>query len=174
MLHSAWAPAQIRSHARTPGLCADSRGAVFVEFLIAFFPLLLAFLALLQLAFVSAARLVLDHAAISATRAAIVILPDDPAQYGGAAVSVATGQRLEDIRAAARVPLLLFEADPRPNVTLLSGGGGDANGVVRLKLEYDYPCRVPVGGAIACALGGGRARLTAEAALPNQGAGYAY
>jgi len=66
----------------------DERGVVYVEFIIAFMPLFLLFLAVCQLALLAAARLVVQHAALSGVRSAIVILDDDPKNelklYGGA------------------------------------------------------------------------------------------
>jgi hypothetical protein len=56
--------------------CNDERGAVYVEFLIAFFPVFLIFLAVCQLALVTAARVVVTHAAVTGVRSAIVVLED--------------------------------------------------------------------------------------------------
>ena len=44
-------------------------GAVYVEFLIAFMPLFVFFMSLVQLAYVEAANIVVKHAAVMATRA---------------------------------------------------------------------------------------------------------
>ena len=60
------------------------RGAVYVEFLIVFMPLFFLFLAVCQFALLAAARLVVQHAALSGARSAIVVLEDDPSHYGGA------------------------------------------------------------------------------------------
>ena len=157
----------------------DSRGAVYVEFLLTFVPLLLFFGALVQLALVEVGGLMVEHAAVVAARAAVVVLPDDPTFYEGAPTNAPTGKRLDDIRRAARIPLLAFEADPKPEVTLVSASGASAgqfgpNELVRVRVFYDFPCLLPLGGALVCAGGGGRVRLGAEAVLPNQGAGYAY
>lgn len=59
----------------------DDRGVVYVEFLIAFFPLFLLFLALCQLALVGAAEAVVRHSAYAAARSAIVVLEDDPKKF---------------------------------------------------------------------------------------------
>ncbi|HEX2880182.1 MAG TPA: TadE family protein [Polyangiaceae bacterium] len=56
-------------------------GAVYVEFLIAFFPVFLLFLGTVQLAFVRGAHLVVREAAARACRSAIVILDDDPDRH---------------------------------------------------------------------------------------------
>lgn len=65
-------------------LRSDTRGVVYVEFLIAFFPLLLLFLAVCQLALIASARLVVQHAALATARSAIVLLEDSPDEFGGA------------------------------------------------------------------------------------------
>ena len=62
----------------------DSRGVVYIEFLIAFFPLLVIFLGICQLALIASARLVVQHAALAAARSAIVVLEDSPDDFGGA------------------------------------------------------------------------------------------
>jgi len=67
----------------TKRLLQDCSGVVFVEFLIAFVPLWLFFLCVVQLALVARASLMVKHAADSAARSAAVVLPDDPAEYGG-------------------------------------------------------------------------------------------
>jgi len=68
-------------------LCRDARGAVFVEFLIAFLPVFTFFLCLLQLGLLFAVRLVVEHAATNAARAAAVIIGDDLKRYGNEALN---------------------------------------------------------------------------------------
>jgi Flp pilus assembly protein TadG len=71
---------QRRSGAR---LC-DARGVILVEFLIAFLPVFLLFLAIVQLVLLAAARLIVQHAAEVGVRAAIVVLDDASRFYSGA------------------------------------------------------------------------------------------
>lgn len=66
-------------------LFADQRGVVFLEFLIAFVPMWTFFLCVVQLAFIAHANLMVKHSADSAARSAVVVLPDDPNEYGGEA-----------------------------------------------------------------------------------------
>jgi hypothetical protein len=54
---------------------------VYVEFLIAFFPVFLLFLAICQLALVTAARVIVTHAAVAGVRSAIVVLEDPGDEY---------------------------------------------------------------------------------------------
>jgi hypothetical protein len=62
----------------------DSRGIVYVEFVFAFMPLLVMFLSICQLAFLTMGRLVVQHAALCGARSAIVVLEDDPKDYADA------------------------------------------------------------------------------------------
>ena len=62
-------------------LLRDTSGATYVEFIMAFIPLFIMFLGMLQAALLYSANLVVTHAANTAARAAIVVLPDDPAEY---------------------------------------------------------------------------------------------
>jgi hypothetical protein len=55
----------------------DVRGAVYVEFLIAFLPVYVFFLCLIQLALLFTVRLITDHAAQNAARAAAVVIGDE-------------------------------------------------------------------------------------------------
>src|SRR6478752_1790726 len=59
----------------------DTRGAVIVEKLIAYFPTLLFFFATWQVAEMYTAKLIVDRAASAAGRAAAVVLADDPFFY---------------------------------------------------------------------------------------------
>lgn len=68
-----------------PRVARDVRGAVYVEFLLVFLPVFLLFLCIVELGFLYTGRLVAQHAATRAARAAVVILDDDPAFYGGEA-----------------------------------------------------------------------------------------
>jgi hypothetical protein len=62
---------------------ADARGVVLIEFLMAFVPVFVMFLGIVQLALLSVAKLVVQHAAVAGVRSAIVVLDDDPRFYGG-------------------------------------------------------------------------------------------
>jgi len=69
---------------RTPVCRCHSRGVVYVEFLIAFIPLFLLFLGICQLVLLTAARVIVSHAAVTGARSAIVVLEDTADDYGGA------------------------------------------------------------------------------------------
>lgn len=65
-------------------LVEDRRGAAYVEFLLAFIPLFIMFLGMVQMALMYAGDLVVQHSATTAARAAAVVIDDDPQYYGGA------------------------------------------------------------------------------------------
>lgn len=62
-------------------LADDDRAAVYVEFLVVFMPLWMLFLILVQTSMLFTAKLVVQHASYRAARSAVVVLPDDPANY---------------------------------------------------------------------------------------------
>jgi hypothetical protein len=66
------------------GVLNNERGAVYVEFLIAFFPVFLMFLGICQVALLTAAEAIVRHAAYSAARTAIVVLEDKPSNFSDA------------------------------------------------------------------------------------------
>lgn len=63
---------------------SSTRGVVSIEMLLAFFPVLVTFLGVIQLALLFMGKLVVAHAAQRAVRSAVVILDDDPEYYDDA------------------------------------------------------------------------------------------
>ncbi|MEM9192878.1 MAG: TadE family protein [Myxococcota bacterium] len=70
------------------GLLKDEGGATYVEFLLAFIPLFFMFLGMMQAALLYSANLVVNHAATTAARSAVVVLPDDPEKYDNEPINV--------------------------------------------------------------------------------------
>jgi hypothetical protein len=158
-----------------------SHGAIYVEFLIAFLPLFIFFMCLLQMAGLHLGKLNTLHSAETAVRAAIVVLPDDPARYSNLEVGSITGKRRDDIVKAASLPLTAVSSIKGVKVTFPSSAGGDddlsqvsRNDLVRVKVSAVYRCTIPIAKFIVCNPLTGTRTLTAEAALPNQGADYGY
>jgi len=63
----------------------DEQGVVYVEFLLAFFPVFLLFLGICQLALLGTAGAVVRHATYAAARSAIVVLEEARSRYDSAA-----------------------------------------------------------------------------------------
>jgi hypothetical protein len=171
----------------------SERGVVFVEFLIVFMVFLTIVLGIAQLCLIYVGRAVTQRAANGATRAAVVVLDDDPRCYGGAPRSSAVGARQDAIEAAASMSLMALSpyedtvhdaiglgpegraagyayARAHSSVRVASGGLEDD---VTVHVDFDFNCGVPLGRLVLC--GADRQiRLSARATLPNQGADYDY
>ncbi|QQR90970.1 MAG: pilus assembly protein [Myxococcales bacterium] len=72
-------------------LIKAERGAIYVEFLLVFIPIFLVWMAIMQLALFSSARLTVQHAAIRGVRSAIVVIDDDPQHYNNVPRGCLTG-----------------------------------------------------------------------------------
>jgi hypothetical protein len=155
----------------TGSLLKDRRGAAVVETLFVF-PVFFAFFSMIvQLCYLEVAALGTQHAAIVAARAAIVVAGDDPKHYGGSAVGTLGGRRQAEVEEAARNALRVASSDPRVKLDF-SGGFGQGS-IVRVKVQFDYACGVPVGSTVLCGASK-TARITREASMPSQTAGYQY
>ena len=76
-------------------LVRDRRGAAYVEFILAFLPLFIFFLGIVQIALLYGASLVVEHSALRAVRTAAVVLDDDPRYYGGEDRNVLDGRNAD-------------------------------------------------------------------------------
>ncbi len=131
----------------------DCRGSIYVEFLVAFLPFILLVLCVIQTALMFSARATVQRSANAATRAAVVVLDDDPQYYAGSPRNSIVGggtrgtdpvdqflrwldwgssapqasfgnARLQDIHAAASIPLLSVSPPiPRASVKKAIGRG---------------------------------------------------
>jgi hypothetical protein len=165
---------------RRPNTIDDARGAVFVEFLIAFMPVYVFFLCLIQLSLLFSVKLVTEHAAVNAARAAAVVIGDEPRRYGGERLhqlSEGRGERFKAIKAAALLTLaplilngtvqgvdVLFPpaekpgADGRRGALRFSPMGARDVEKVRVRLEVDTACRIGFANRITCPLLGALAQ----------------
>jgi hypothetical protein len=115
----------------------QTRGTTSIEMLICFMILVTVWFGLAQLSLVGVGRLVVQHAAHRAARAAIVILDDDPAEYEDAPRGIVAREgepRMAAIRMAAYAPLSVL-APPVTNLTEMAlGGGGTLKGAISTDL----------------------------------------
>ena len=193
-------PAGRRTHERAAhALMRAARGAVFVEFLIAFLPLYVFFLCLIQLSLLFSVRLLTEHAAANAARAAAVVLAEPKGRYPDPPhrLSNRTSKRYKAIHNAALLslsPLILngniadvdvvFPADATPGAPprgfpLTWAAMSDAAVTkLRVRVEVDAICRIGFANRIACpprSLQGllfPTTKVRAEAVYPYQGARY--
>jgi hypothetical protein len=152
---------------------AAARGSVTIEYIVLYPVIFTILLTAVQLGLVEVGSLTTSHAAVEAARSASVILADDPRFYGGTPVGVATGRRLEDVTEAARLPLTVVTAKPQVKVTFPDRTAFRQGDQVRVRVALDFPCQVAVGTWLVCGTKSSL-RLTREATMPYQGAGYTY
>jgi Flp pilus assembly protein TadG len=145
----------------------DKRGAVLVEFVVAFVPLMTVFFVFVQLSQLAVARLIVKHSAVVGARAAAVYhnehtnVPEMCADNGKAKVDSA-------VRAAVG-----HWSDRITTTTNVSDSSNrDSNGMynlVTVRVNAVVRCRVPLG-RLMCP--GGVALMTDVKSLPHQGARY--
>jgi len=149
----------------------DQRGAVFVEHIIAYIPVMFFFMATWQLMELCAGHLILKRAASAAARAAVVVLPDDPAYYDKVAKDSFTGKRKEDIEFAAALILSTsphFSTDVKVDVQSSLKGGEPLTATVKAKF-FCFAGWV----SLVCGPTGVR-EMTAKSSYAYQGAPYSY
>ncbi len=179
------------------GLHDDTRGAVYVEFLVAFMPVFVFFLCLLQLALLFSAKLLVEHAATEGARSAAVVFGDEPAPYNEAnpQLNVSSTERRKIVRGAvliALAPMILDDTVAAVGVGYPSpdAAGGVStppgtpikeragSGMIRLHVDAIIVCKIAIANVIICDRQGNSAlrvkTVPAESAYPYQGAGYAY
>jgi hypothetical protein len=153
-------------------LGANVRGAVFVEFLIAFLPVYVFFMCVVQIGLLFSVRLVTEHAAVNGARALAVVGGDEEKRYSNEKKNklVAGGQRVKAVRDAVLLtlaPLILNGVAqnvdvilPKPGDSDGAGQSGDVNldpmtdtsvSKVRVRVEASAACRLAIAGPIACA-----------------------
>ena len=145
-------------------------GAVFVETLIAYLPVMFFFMATWQLCELCAAHLVVVRSASAAARAAAVVLPDDPFYYEGTGLNAFEGTRKSDIELAAK--MVLAAAPQISDDPVISVSGASGTGPVKATVVANFHCAV---GWVSLVCGGGGVRsLRAEAEYAYQGAQFTY
>jgi hypothetical protein len=151
-------------------LLSDQNGAVFVEQLIVFLPVLYFALVAYQVIELCTANVIVKHAAFAAARAAVVVLPDNPNKYGGAEINQFVGQKKAAVRRAAE---MILSVDPNFNLGNFSVqiSGNSGNGPLTAVVQADFRC---LASFVNIVCGGGSRRLSGTARDAYQGANYAY
>jgi len=179
------------------GWLRAAEGAVFVEFLIAFLPVYVFFLCLLQLALLSSVKLLTEHAATCAARAAAVVIGDAPGPYRGTKPHAfaepkllrAANPRYRAVKSAAVLALLPLIANGTVQMVDVvfpppEEPGGQEQGKlklqpmgdqqvekVRVRVEVTALCRISFANYLMCGLLRSLP-ISAEAIYPYQGAYY--
>lgn len=153
-------------------LAPDTRGALFVEHLIAFLPVMYFFLATWQLMELFVADLIVQRAANAAVRAAVVVLPDDPNAFGrDRDINKYQGMRRDYVKRAADLVLMTSNNIEDNAVVELSGTYAEHNPITA-EVRARFRC---VAGWVNIVCGGQSTRtLTARSTHAYQGARYSY
>lgn len=175
-----------------------THGAVYVEFLVAFLPVLVFFLSLLQLALLFSSKLLVEHAAAQGARAAAVVFGDESGPYGSRAgdpntLSSGRRQAVRDAVLVSLAPLIIdgsitrvdvaFPAEDtplgndRPEDTKLAPMASSGPRMMRVRVDVDVVCKIAIASLVICKGPPAVPRValaSAEALYPYQGAGYAY
>lgn len=175
-----------------------------MEFLIAFLPVQVFFLCLIQLAILFSVRLLTEHAAVNGARAAAVVIGDDRARYNNEPENElrdGRSKRRDDVRDAVLLtlaPMILngliqsvevMYPDPaqvdgptRAGVIRFNAMGPQSVEKVRIRVEVESACRIGFASMVVCpSLTAGLTSflvptrtVRAEAIFPYQGANYVY
>ena len=150
----------------------DKRGAVLVEFVVAFMPLMITFSCFVQLAQIATAKVVVKHSAIVGARAAAVISnahKNTPGQE--------IGDNKEQIEAGVKAALgpwsktmesVEVEIEDKSSCSEDNG----QYGLVAVTVTAEYKCSVPFGGRLLCGAVGATRTLKQTYGFPHQGARY--
>ena len=153
----------------------DQRGAIYIEMLISYLPVLLFFSGVLQLADVAAAHLIVQRAAGAAARAAVVVIPDDEIFYTETELSAPELKRHDIERAADMILRATHRLDEdAANVELnrdmsIEHARDRIHDPVTAIVSAQYRCFA----RLFCGWDG-TITLHAEATLPYQGARFRY
>lgn len=150
-------------------LRSDKRGAVLVEFAVAFMPLMITFSCFVQLSQMATAKIVVKHSAVVGARAAAVIAnghKNTPDQKQGdnkadveAGVKAAMGPWTKTMKSVD------VAIDDKSSCT-------DPYGLVSVTVTAEYKCSVPFGGRLLCGAVGATRTMKQTYGFPHQGARY--
>ncbi|MCA9594452.1 MAG: hypothetical protein KC776_14105 [Myxococcales bacterium] len=149
-----------------------TKGAVYVEFLIVFWPIFLTFWVLTQAAGLYSAKLIVMHSAVTGARAAAVVIPDDPKNYGGEEMNKLTSKRRQAIERAVAIPQLASLSLGMSEVEFPNGTSYGPGSTVVVHVKTPYYCELPIAKWFVCIAG--TRILEGRASMPVHAATYEY
>jgi len=173
---------------RPRALGADCGGAAYVEFLIAFFPILLLFVGILQLQLAYLTQFFVTRAAFAAARAAAVYIPrpdedghvsNELSDQARAVVDEATMLAVTPVLLRGwlrELPIVTFPDSNDPNTTGERTSFAEGPDMVRVRVFASYVCHLPPLDFVMCKSVEGQRIifLSSEATFPYQRASYQY
>jgi hypothetical protein len=176
-------------------LARDTRGAAYVEFLIAFLPILILFMCIWQFGRIFTTRLLCVHAANAGARAAAVVIAE-PEDNGTVDHHVTDDKRQQISIAvyAALAPVIASDWISSLDVEFPDTAGGNDSGAVDLdpktapftiappkmihvRVSAQFRCSLPLANLLMCDHSAGAGftfPIRAEGSFPYQGAQYFY
>lgn len=151
-------------------LKSDKRGAVLVEFAVAFMPLMITFSSFVQLQQMATARLVVKHSTVIGARAAAVI-----SNSGKNTPDQKPGDNADQIRAGVMSGLGPWK-NTMSNVDVKvddKSSCDDPYGMVSVTVTAEYKCSVPFSNLFMCGVGKKHLFKPMTARFPHQGARFA-
>ncbi len=149
-----------------------TKGAVYAEFLIVFWPIFLTFWVLTQAAGLYSAKLIVMHSAVTGARAAAVVIPDDPKNYSGEEPNKLTSKRKQAIERAVTIPQLASLSLGMPEVEYPNGNNYGPGSTVVVHVKTPYYCSLPIAKWFVCIAG--TRILEGRASMPVHAATYTY
>ena len=151
------------------GLGKDKRGAVLVEFAIAFMPLMITFSSFVQLQQMATARIVVKHATIVGGRAAAVI-----SNKNRNTPDADDADNVEEVKKGVMAALGPWRG-AMANVDVKVDDASnceDPYGMVSVTVTADYKCSVPFSNLFMCGAGKTHSFKPMTSRFPHQGARY--
>ncbi|MET0285696.1 MAG: hypothetical protein ABW352_14550 [Polyangiales bacterium] len=119
----------------------DERGSTYLETLIALPVLFAAFVTMMVFARLSVGHVIAQRAASAGARAAVVILPDDPAYYG----TEGAASKTDCVKEAVRRVLLAYPMFRLDDVGVEISGGQSEWAPTTVKVTANFDCRSLIG-----------------------------
>jgi hypothetical protein len=174
---------------------SGTEGAVYVEFLIAFMPFFIFFLCLWQVSILYTTKIMVDHAANCAARAAAVVMGDVPVRYSnglggpGEPYNTISTQRKRRVQEAAEVAVVglimdntitglqvFFPGHPDGSTVQPTSNGSVITEHMVVQVQVTMSCRIAFANAILCRATGGQPpftlTLTSQGDYPYMGASF--
>jgi len=147
-------------------LTRDQRGAVVVEFMIPFVPMLLMVFCFAELMRMASAQMALRHAANVGVRAAAVLVNSNPDDLGNRGL---VDKAVQEALGRWNDPSFFSKVSVTANIA--SPTGTDPNALDTVRVQGRYHCAVPLAAKVLCG-GGDKQMKPVDVSFPHQGAPY--
>jgi Flp pilus assembly protein TadG len=157
---------------KTRSFRRGTRGAVLVEFIFAFMPLMILYLCMAELVHYFTIREVVMHAANAGARACAVVGEDGQFQPGGKDYNGPASDYKEAVKWALKPweSTQIFQLDQNALKCDIGASATDPYGADTVTVKGTYTCIVPIAKVVIC--NGGTKTMEVKSSFPHQGAKY--